>query len=178
MEKIRLATRWLDGCSGCHMSLLDMDERLLALADKIEIVYSPLVDVKEFPENVDVALVEGAISTPEDLEMIHKIRQRSKILVAFGDCAVTANIPSMRNPFGRDNVLNSVYVEPEGLLSPQIPTEVVPPLLERSIPLHRIVKVDLYVPGCPPVADTIFYTLSELIEGRVPDISSLSHFGA
>ena len=99
MSKARVATLWLDGCSGCHMSLLDMDERLLELAGKIDVVFSPLVDQKEFPENVDVALVEGAVSSDEDLEKIQKVRARSRLLVSLGDCAVTANIPSMRNPF-------------------------------------------------------------------------------
>jgi NAD-reducing hydrogenase small subunit len=177
MDKIRLATLWLDGCSGCHMSFLDIDERLLGLADKIELVYSPLVDVKHFPENVDIALVEGAISTDEDIEMIRLIRKNAKILVAFGDCAVTANIPSMRNPFALDDVMKTVYINRE-LDNPQIPNQVVPVLLERSVPVHRIVKVDLFVPGCPPSADTIFFTLSELIAGRMPDLSQLSRFGA
>ena len=106
MSKARVATLWLDGCSGCHMSLLDMDERLLDLAGKIDVVFSPLVDQKEFPENVDVALVEGAVSSDEDLEKIRKVRARSRLLVSLGDCAVTANIPSMRNPFKVQDVLN------------------------------------------------------------------------
>jgi NAD-reducing hydrogenase small subunit len=177
MSKIRFATLWLDGCSGCHMSFLDLDERLLDLADQIELVYSPLVDFKEFPENVDIALVEGAISTDEDIEKIQKIRERTRILVAFGDCGVTANIPSMRNPFGKDEVLKSVYLDRE-VDNPQIPDQVVPALLNRSVPIHRIVKVDLFVPGCPPTADTIFYTLTELLAGRTPDLNHLSRFGA
>ena len=177
MSKIRFATLWLDGCSGCHMSFLDIDERLLALADKLEVVYSPLVDTKHFPENVDIALVEGALSTNEDIEKIKMIRKNTKILVAFGDCAVTANIPSMRNPFSRDDLLNTVYINRE-LDNPQIPNQVVPALLDRALPIHRIVKVDLFVPGCPPSADTIFHTISELVEGRMPDLSQLSRFGA
>lgn len=177
MKKIRLATLWLDGCSGCHMSFLDMDERLLALADKVEVVYSPLVDIKEFPENVDIALVEGALSTEEDIARIRKIRQRTRILVAFGDCAVTANIPSMRNPFGLEAVMNSIYIE-RPVLNPQVPNQVVPTLLKRSLPIHHIVPVDLFVPGCPPSANTIFHALTELIEGRMPDLTTLSRFGA
>lgn len=177
MNKIRLATIWLDGCSGCHMSFLDMDERLLALAEKVEVVFSPLVDAKEFPENVDITLVEGALGTEEDLRKIRKIRTRTRILVAFGDCAVTANIPSMRNPFGAEETLRRVYLEKDAL-NLQIPNQVVPALLPCAIPLHQVVKVDLFVPGCPPSADTIFYTVSELVEGRVPDLSKLSRFGA
>src|SRR5690349_2758055 len=105
MTKVRVATVWLDGCSGCHMSFLDIDERVIDLADKIELVYSPLVDLKEFPENVDVALVEGAVSSDEDLHKAQIIRARSKIVVSLGDCAVTSNVPSMRNPFGVDAIV-------------------------------------------------------------------------
>jgi NAD-reducing hydrogenase small subunit len=177
MKKIRVATIWLDGCSGCHMSFLDMDERLLELAEKIEIVFSPLVDIKEFPENVDITLVEGALGTEEDLRKIRKIRERTRLLVAFGDCAVTANIPSMRNPFGAAEVLKCVYLQKEAL-NRMIPDQTVPALLPGALPLHQVVKVDLFVPGCPPSADTIYYTISELIEGRMPDLTVLSRFGA
>jgi len=176
-KKLRLATIWLDGCSGCHMSFLDIDERLIALADKVDIVFSPLVDVKEFPENVDITLVEGALGTEEDLHKLLKIRPRTKILVAFGDCAITANIPSMRNPFGADETLNYIYLE-MGADNPQIPTQVVPRLLPRALPLHNHVKVDVFIPGCPPSADTIFFAVTELIEGRVPDLSTYTRFGA
>jgi NAD-reducing hydrogenase small subunit len=100
MSKKRIATVWLDGCSGCHMSFLDMDERLVELFQQADLVYSPLVDLKEFPEEVDITLVEGAVSSEEDLHKIRMVRERTKILVAFGDCAVTGNVPSMRNPFG------------------------------------------------------------------------------
>jgi NAD-reducing hydrogenase small subunit len=176
-KKLRLATIWLDGCSGCHMSFLDIDERILLLAEKVDIVFSPLVDVKEFPEDVDITLVEGALGTEEDLHKLLKIRPRTKILVAFGDCAITANIPSMRNPFGAEEILNHVYLE-MGADNPHIPVQVVPPLLPRALPLHSQVKVDFFIPGCPPSADTIFYALSELVEGRVPDLSTYTRFGA
>ena len=177
MSKIRLATIWLDGCSGCHMSFLDMDERLIELTDRVDVVFSPLMDTKRFPENVDITMVEGALGTEEDVEKIRRIRRNTRLLVAFGDCAVTANIPSMRNPFGTQAVLDEVYLNREAL-NTQIPAQVVPPLLPRALPLHNIVKVDLFVPGCPPSADTIFYTLNELVEGRVPDLTMLSRFGA
>ena len=130
MSKLRLATVWLDGCSGCHMSFLDMDERLLDLAPKIDLVYSPLVDHKQFPHNVDVALVEGSVSSEEDFEKIRNIRRNTKILVSLGDCAVTGNVPTLRNPFGADAVLRRVYVENAAPNSP-IPTEVVPALRPR-----------------------------------------------
>lgn len=177
MDKLRLATIWLDGCSGCHMSFLDLDERLFGLADRVDLVYSPLVDAKEFPENVDIALVEGAIGTNEDFEKIRLVRSRTRVLVALGDCAVTANILAMRNPGSLDELLNSIYRE-RPLLNPQIPTEVVPALRKRVVPLHKVVKVDLYVPGCPPSADTIYLAISELLEQRIPDLTAISRFGA
>ena len=97
MSKIKLATVWLDGCSGCHMSLLDIDEALAVVARKADIVYGPLVDAQEFPEGVDVTLVEGAISNQDDLKKIQTIRRRSRMIVSLGDCAVTGNVPAMRN---------------------------------------------------------------------------------
>ena len=177
MSKPRVATVWLDGCSGCHMSLLDMDERLLELAGKMDLVCSPYVDQKEFPENVDVTLVEGAVSSNEDLEKIHLIRSRTRVLVSLGDCAVTANIPSMRNPFSAQSVLDRAYVE-NVTLRPGAPKEGVPTLLPQARPIHEFVSVDVFVPGCPPSADTIYTLLSELLEGRVPELSSKTRFGA
>jgi Coenzyme F420-reducing hydrogenase, gamma subunit len=176
-QKIKLATVWLDGCSGCHMSFLDLDERLLELAEKVEVVYSPLVDAKEFPEGVDVTLVEGAVSTEEDLHKIQIIRQRTKILVAFGDCAVTGNVPAMRNRFHIREVMQRVYKE-NATQSHNPPTDGVPALLPRVRPVHEVVKVDVFLPGCPPRADAIYFVLTELLEGRIPDTSAVTRFGA
>jgi len=177
MSKIRLATVWLDGCSGCHMSLLDMDERLIELSERFDIVYSPLVDTKEFPPDVDVTLVEGAISSEEDLHKIQKIRANSKVVVSLGDCAVTSNVPGMRNPWKTSEVLERVYVE-NASVQQQFPDQVIPKLLPKSRPVHECVKVDAFIPGCPPSADVIHYAVGELLEGRIPDLSTRSHFGA
>lgn len=174
--KVRLATVWLDGCSGCHMSFLDMDERLLALAPLIDLVYSPLVDVKEFPQGVDVTLVEGSVSTDEDIPKIRKIRQRTKLLIALGDCAVTGNVPAMRNPFGTDACFDRAYNE-NAQFQRQKPTLYLPTLLERVRPVHEVVKVDVFVPGCPPPADAIHYVLTELLAGRTPNVGSVTRFG-
>jgi NAD-reducing hydrogenase small subunit len=159
------------------MSILDMDERLLELAGKMDLVFSPVIDHKEFPENVDVALVEGAVSSNEDLEKIRLVRARTRVLVSLGDCAVTANIPSMRNPFSAKSVLDRAYVE-NVTLRPGAPQEGVPNLLPQARPIHEFVNVDVFVPGCPPSADTIYTLLTELLEGRVPELSSKTRFGA
>jgi NAD-reducing hydrogenase small subunit len=172
MDKIRFATVWLAGCSGCHMSFLDLDEWLFELAKYVEFVYSPIADLKEYPEHVDVCLVEGAIANQDNLELIYKIRDRTKLLVSFGDCAVTANVPAMRNMLGGDGadaVLRRSYLE-LGDITPQLPNApgIVPELLDRVIPVHEVVNVDLYLPGCPPSADRIKAAIEPLLHGKMP----------
>jgi NAD-reducing hydrogenase small subunit len=152
------------------MSFLDMDERLLELAAVIDIVYSPLVDTKIFPEQVDLTLVEGSVSSEEDLAKIKKIREHTRLLVAMGDCAVTGNVPSMRNPFGSEKILQHVYLQ-------RAPKLIVPRLLPRVLPVHQVVPVDVYLPGCPPSADVLYFTLTELLAGRMPDLSGYTRFG-
>jgi len=176
MNTIKLATVWLDGCSGCHMSFLDMDERLLELAAQFELVYSPLVDCKTFPDEVDVCIVEGAISSDEDLEKICMVRKRSKKLVSLGDCAITANVPAMRNPFPVEDVLKRAYHENADLQA-QTPCKAIPKLLPMSRPAHEYVPVDVFICGCPPPADVIHYALSELLAGRTPDLTDKTRFG-
>lgn len=167
MSRPRFATVWLDGCSGCHMSFLDMDERLLEIAEHADLVYSPLVDIKEYPTDVDVCLVEGAVSTTDDLEKIKKVRARTKTLVSFGDCAVTANVPSLRNPIGPQPLLERAYVENVDI-NPGIPRRVVPTLLPHSVGVHKAVPVDVFLPGCPPPADVIHETLLRLLGVAAP----------
>src|SRR5262244_214321 len=112
MNKLRLATVWLGGCSGCHMSFLDLDEWLIDLAGQVDVVFSPLADVKKYPEGVDVALVEGAIANQEHLEMVRTVREHTRVLISFGDCAVTGNVTALRNPLGKaEPILQRVYVE-------------------------------------------------------------------
>ena len=177
MSKIRFATVWMDGCSGCHMSFLDMDERLLEIIKHVDIVYSPLVDTKEYPENVDVVLIEGAVSSEEDLVKILKIRKHTKVLICLGDCAVTSNVPGMRNRFKVEDVEHRAYIE-NAQNNQHVPREVIPRLLPHSRPVHEFVKVDVFIPGCPPEADTIFFALTELVAGRLPDLAGKTHFGS
>ena len=177
MDKIRLATLWLDGCSGCHMSLLDLDERILSLAEHVDFVYGPLVDRKEFPEAVDVTLVEGAVGYDEDVEKLRLIRARTKVLVALGDCAVSGNVPAMRNALSAIGILEATYLDAPSAEA-QIPRESLPALLPRVRPIHEVVDVDVYVQGCPPSADAIWYVLSELLAGRTPRPSLRTRPGA
>src|SRR5512142_1010471 len=149
MKKVKVATVWLDGCSGCHTSLLDMDAAIIQLARKIDIVYGPLVDAQEFPEDVDVTLVEGAVSSQEDLAKIQKIRARTQVLISLGDCAVTGNVPAMRNSVPVNKLLQRVYIE-GAETNKLIPSYSLPPLLKKARPLREFVKVDAYLPGCPP----------------------------
>jgi NAD-reducing hydrogenase small subunit len=161
------------------MSLLDLDERLIELTMKMRLVYSPIADVKEFPNDVDATLVEGAVANRENLTLIRTIRKRTRVLVSFGDCAVSGNVTAMRNPLRlAASVIERSYLE-EVDLNPQRPSEpgIVPPLLDRVVPLHAVVPVDLFLPGCPPPADTIYYVLSELVAGRIPDLSDRLSFG-
>lgn len=171
----RVATIWLDGCSGCHMSFLDIDEHLLELVGRADLVYGCLVDAKEFPEGVDVTLVEGAVSSTDDLRKILEVRERSRIVVALGDCALTANVPGMRNPIGAQAILSRAYLE-NATFDNQIPSAV-PTLLTESLPVHAYVPVDVFVPGCPPSADRIFGVIVDLLEGRVPEMAPPTQFG-
>lgn len=175
-EKITLATLWLDGCSGCHMSLLDTDSFLIQLAEKVELVCSPLVDAKIFPDEVDVTIVEGAVSTREDLEKIQHVRAHTKILVAIGDCAVTGNVPTMRNFFAVKQVVQRAY-DDHATANQQTPQFGVVHLLERVRPIPEVVPVEVFIPGCPPNARIIRYVIEELLAGRKPEPSKYAHFG-
>jgi NAD-reducing hydrogenase small subunit len=159
------------------MSFLDQDELLIDLAKKVQLVYSPIADIKVFPENVDVALVEGAVANEEQLDLLQKARERTKILISLGDCAVTGNVTALRNAWSNSAqaVLGRAYVENSDV-NPQIPAAV-PKLLGKVRPLHEIVKVDFFIPGCPPSAGLINYVLMELLSGRTPNMEGRSKYG-
>ena len=161
---IRVATVWLGGCSGCHMSLLDLDEALFELAQRIDLVYSPLVDHKQFPDAVDVTLVEGAVANEENLELARILRARSGLVVSLGDCAVSGNVTAMRNPLGDPQaLLHRVYVD-QVARDGVVPDTVVPRLLPKVLPLHQVITVDAYLPGCPPPAARIGEVLTGLLD--------------
>ena len=176
-HKVRVATIWLSGCSGCHMSFLDQDEALIELAQQIQLVYSPIMDIKVFPENVTVTLIEGAVANEEQQELLKQARERSKILISLGDCAVTGNVTALRNAWtnSAEEVLNRAYIETADS-QPQIPIDV-PKLLPKVHPLHEIVKVDYYIPGCPPPAGLINYVISQLLRGLPVSMEGKSKYG-
>ncbi len=166
MDKIRFATVWLTGCSGCHMSFLDLDEWLFELIEKVDVVYSPVgSDIKQYPPNVDLVLVEGGIGNQDNLNLIKKVRQNTKTLVSFGDCAITANVPGMRNMLsGSQLILERSYLELADK-SGQIPQEpgIIPLLLEQVLPIHQVIEVDFFLPGCPPSGEEIKNALLALL---------------
>ena len=168
--KVRVATMWLSGCSGCHMSFLDLDERLVDLAKLVDILFSPIVDikVKDMPQ-VDVAIVEGCVNNTDQEHELRMLRDRCKILIALGDCAITGNIPALRNQFPLKDCLARAYEQAESNRISCIPNDpLVPKLCPKARPLQEVVKVDLHIPGCPPDADVIWYALTELLAGRTP----------
>jgi len=166
ITKPRLATAWLGGCSGCHMSFLDLDERLIDLASLVEVCYSPILDVKEFPHNVDITLIEGAVANQDHVRDLRLIRQRTKTLIAFGDCAITGNVPAMRNLFQLEDVLQRAYGDADVVDGIPRPNGIIPKLLDRVLRLQDVVKVDYFLQGCPPSAAIIHQFVVDLLAGH------------
>ena len=172
MNKPKIASDWICGCAGCHMSLLDMDERILKIVELADLRSTPITDLKEPDESgVDVGILEGGINNSANEEVAHKMRKRSKILVALGDCAVFGGVPAMRNLCGVQEALQRAYVDAESNEpDSQIPNDPELATMQETRAVHEVVPVDYNVPGCPPDADTIFYVLAELAQGRKPEL--------
>ncbi len=170
MAKPKISSDWLAGCAGCHMSLLDMDERILQIAELADIRSTPITDLKTPDESgVDVGILEGGVNNSYNVEVAERMRKRSKCLVALGDCAVFGGVPAMRNFFELQDSLRRAYIETESTdESGKIPNDPELAVPTEVRPLGDVVAVDIFVPGCPPDADTIFYVLSELAQGRKP----------
>ena len=169
-ERLTVATTWLQSCSGCHIATLDLHAELFDVIELIDIKYSTIVDIKEVPE-VDVALVEGAVANEDNAELLRTFRQRAKTLVALGTCACFGGVPGLRNLFERDAVLQRGYVETESTVDGKIPRgQDVPPLMESVKPLDRLVDVDHYLPGCPPLPSAIKSTIVALAKGEKPPL--------
>lgn len=170
MAKPKISSDWMAGCAGCHMSLLDIDERIITIAELADIRSTPITDLKE-PDasGVDVGILEGGVNNTANEEVAHKMRQRAKILVALGDCAVFGGVPALRNFCGIQEALQRAYVEAESVdESGKIPGDPELAKMTKVRALHEVVPVDVFVPGCPPDPDVIYYVLSELAQGRKP----------
>jgi NAD-reducing hydrogenase small subunit len=172
MGKPKVASDWMAGCAGCHMSLLDIDERIVKLAELVDIRSTPITDLKEPDKTgVDVGILEGGINNTANEEQAHRMRKSCKLLVALGDCAVFGGVPAMRNFFTIQDALRRAYVETESTDEKgKIPDD--PELCQptRVRALHEVVPVDIFLPGCPPDPEAIFYVLSELAQGRMPQV--------
>ncbi|MGP8080447.1 MAG: NADP oxidoreductase [Dehalococcoidales bacterium] len=167
MAKVKVATAWLDSCSGCHMSFLDLDEALIGLADKLEFGESPITDIKKFTP-CDVGILEGSISNKHDEEVAKDLRANCKILMVMGDCACFGGINNMRNLFTNEEITSRYYATESTTPGSATPHSKELPLLTKVRPVNQVVKVDCYVPGCPPTPKMILYALTELLEGRLP----------
>jgi len=169
MAKVKVATAWLDSCSGCHMSFLDLDEALIGLAEKLEFGVSPITDFKKFTP-CDVGILEGSISNEHDEEVAKDLRKNCKILLVLGDCACFGGINNMRNLFSNEDILARYYATESTAKGSVIPKSNEIPRLTPVKPINQVVKVDCYVPGCPPEPKAILYALTELLSGRIPVI--------
>ncbi len=169
-DKIRVATTSLAGCFGCHMSFLDIDERMLQLADAVEFDRSPITDI-EHCSQCDIGLIEGGVCNSENVHVLREFRKNCKILVAVGACAINGGLPAMRNHINLEDCLNEAYIDGMGVENPQIPSDPeLPLLLDKVHPIHEIVKVDYFLPGCPPAADVFWKFLTDLLAGREPEL--------
>ena len=167
-NKIRIATTSLAGCFGCHMSFLDIDERILQLAELVEFDRSPLTDI-EHCTNCDIGLIEGGVCNSENVHVLREFRKNCKILVAVGACAINGGLPAMRNFITLEDCLNEAYLSGIGVENAHIPNDPeLPLLLDKVRPLHEVVKIDFYLPGCTPSADVFWKFLNDIIEGREP----------
>ena len=176
-NKLRIATTSLAGCFGCHMSFLDIDERIIALADLVEFDRSPLTDI-EHASRCDIGLIEGGVCNSENVHVLREFRKNCKILVAVGACAINGGLPAMRNFIPLEECLNEAYLDGIGVENPQIPSDIeLPLLLDQVRPLHEVVKIDYFLPGCPPSAEVFWTFLTDLLEGRQPVLEyGLVHF--
>ncbi|MGQ9615642.1 MAG: NADP oxidoreductase [Spirochaetota bacterium] len=171
MGKPKVATAHLTGCFGCHMSLLDIDERIIDLIELVDFDKSPIDDIKKFTVPVDIGLIEGGCSTQENIEVLRSFRKHCKILIAIGECALTGGIPHMRNLVPLKECVEEAYLKGPSVVNGIIPNDPdIPLLLDRVYPVHEVVKIDYFLPGCPPRADAFWAAITALLEGKEPQL--------
>ncbi len=170
-NKVTVASDWLAGCAGCHMSFLDIDERIVELVQKVTLTATPVTDLKHpAKEGVTVGILEGAINNSTGEHVARQMRERSAVLIALGDCAVFGGVPTMRNCVGIDEALKRAYIESESTVDGTIPHHEDIAVMQETRAIDQVVPVDIYLPGCPPSADAIYHVLSELLAGRKPEL--------
>lgn len=172
MSKPVVATTSLAGCFGCHMSILDIDERILDLIELVEFNKSPIDDIKTFTKQCDIGLIEGGCANSENVHVLQDFRKNCKVIIALGECAITGGLPAMRNGIPvkeclEEAYLNSPTVEDNSIMPND---DEIPMILDRVYPIQEVVKVDYYLPGCPPRADMIWNALVALLEGKEIDL--------
>ncbi len=173
MSKPRVATTSLCGCFGCHMSLLDIDERILQLAEIVEFDKSPINDHKDFTQRCTVGLIEGGCANAENVHVLRSFRRNCDVLVSVGDCATCGGIPALRNMVPLRECLEEAYLKGPSVHNPEgrIPDDPeIPLLLDKVYPAHEVVKIDYHLPGCPPSADTLWAALNALLGGRTVEL--------
>lgn len=173
MSKPRVATVSLCGCFGCHMSLLDIDERILDLAQLVEFDRSPIDDLKLISKRCTVGLIEGGCCNEENVHVLQHFRENCDILISVGDCATTGGIPALRNTIPLRECLEEAYLNGPTVHNPggRIPDDPeIPMLLDKVYPAHEVVKIDYHLPGCPPSAETLWQALTALLGGKPLDL--------
>ncbi|MBU8912441.1 MAG: hypothetical protein KOO61_00340 [Spirochaetales bacterium] len=175
MDKKIVATTSLAGCFGCHMSVLDIDERILDLIELVEFNKSPIDDIKTFTKHCDIGIVEGGCATSENVHVLKEFRKNCSTLIALGECAIMGGLPALRNNIPITECLEEAYLNglttkdnnPDRILPND---EEIPMMLDRVYPIRELVKVDFFLPGCPPTADLIWNALTALILGKEMDL--------
>ena len=169
MAKPRVATTSLCGCFGCHMSLLDIDERILELAELVEFDRSPINDIKEIRGPVDVGLIEGGCANEENVRVLQEFRKHCKVLVSVGDCAINGGVPALRNAVSLKECFAEAFLDGPSVVNPEgkVPDDAeIPLLLDKVYPCQEVVKVDFHLPGCPPSADALWAALTALLSDK------------
>jgi NAD-reducing hydrogenase small subunit len=168
--KAKIATCSLAGCFGCHMSFMDLDERLLELAAIADLDRSPLTDLRQVGA-CDIGLVEGGVCNSENVEVLREFRKKCRILVAVGACAINGGIPALRNRYDLGECLQEAFLTGLGVTDPKVPSDPELPLLLAKVhPIHEVVKIDYAIPGCPPSAEVIWIVLEALLAGNIPKL--------